>query len=96
MRGYGNKRFGIDDAVTREQLVSLLYRYTQHKNLDITGTGDLSDFTDKDKISAWATDSMKWAVGKGLISGKGNGMLDPSGTSTRAEIAAILMRFLKQ
>ncbi|MED5020199.1 S-layer homology domain-containing protein, partial [Paenibacillus chibensis] len=94
--GYGNKRFGIDDAVTREQLVTLLYRYTQQNNLDITVTGDLSDFADKDKISDWATDSMKWAVGKGLISGKGNGILDPSGTATRAEIAAILMLYLKQ
>ncbi|TVX99036.1 S-layer homology domain-containing protein [Cohnella terricola] len=94
--GYGNNSFGIDDAVTREQLVALLYRYAQYKNLDITATGDLSGFADKDKISAWATDAMKWAVGKGLISGKGNGNLDPSGTATRAEIAAILMRFLIQ
>ena len=94
--GYGNKRFGIDDAVTREQLVAMLYRYAQQNNLDITLTGDLSDFADKDKISDWATDSMKWAVGKGLISGKGNGILDPSGTAIRAEIAAILMLFLKQ
>ncbi|MFC5404680.1 S-layer homology domain-containing protein [Cohnella soli] len=92
--GYSNKRYGIDDAVTREQLVTLLYRYAQHTNLDITVTGDLSDFADKDKISDWATVSMKWAIGKGIISGKGNGLLDPSGTATRAEIAAILMRFL--
>ncbi|WP_158602436.1 S-layer homology domain-containing protein [Cohnella endophytica] len=92
--GYGNNRFGIDDAVTREQLVAVLYRYAQQNNLDITLTGDLSGFADKDKISDWATESMKWAVGKGLLSGKGNGMIDPSGTATRAEIAAILMRFL--
>ncbi|QJD84712.1 S-layer homology domain-containing protein [Cohnella herbarum] len=92
--GYSNKRFGIDDAVTREQLVALLYRYAQHKNLNITVSGDLSDFADKDKISDWATESMKWAIGKGIISGNVNGMLDPSGTASRAEIAAILMRFL--
>ncbi|WP_204603910.1 S-layer homology domain-containing protein [Cohnella boryungensis] len=54
------------------------------------------DSADKDNISTWATDSMKWAVGKGLISGKGKGMLDPSGKVTRAEIAAVLMRFLQQ
>nr|WP_255807693.1 S-layer homology domain-containing protein [Cohnella mopanensis] len=72
----------------------MLYRYVQHNNRDITVTGDLSGFTDKDKIYDWANGSMKWAVGKGLISGIGNEMLDPSGTATRAEIAAILMRFL--
>jgi len=92
--GYGNNRFGINDAVTREQLVVLLYRYAQHKNLDTTVTGDLSNFADKDKVSVWATESMKWAIGKGIITGKGNGVLDPSGTVTRAEIAAILLRFL--
>ncbi|MFC4305206.1 S-layer homology domain-containing protein [Cohnella boryungensis] len=94
VNGYSNKRFGLDDAVTREQLIALLYRYAQHKNLNVTATGDLSDFVDKDKTSDWATESMKWAIGKGIISGKGSGMLDPSGTATRAEIAAILMRFL--
>ncbi len=92
--GYSNKRFGIDDAVTREQLVALLYRYAQLQNVDITVAGDLSAFADKDKVSDWATDAMKWAIGKDIISGKGNGKIDPSGTATRAEIAAILMRFL--
>ncbi|WP_211274527.1 S-layer homology domain-containing protein, partial [Paenibacillus oryzae] len=94
VNGYSNNSFGTNDAVTREQLVALLYRYGQINNLDTTVSGDLSNFADKDKISDWATESMKWAIGKGIISGKGNNRLDPSGTATRAEIATILMRFL--
>ncbi|MNW51415.1 hypothetical protein D3C74_289000 [compost metagenome] len=63
--------------------------------MDVSVTGDLSDFADKDNISNWATDAMKWAVGKGLFSGKRKGELDPLGTATRAEIAVLLMRFMK-
>ncbi|MNO31479.1 Endo-1,4-beta-xylanase A precursor [compost metagenome] len=93
--GHGNNRYGTDQAVTREQLAAILYRYAQLNHMDVSVTGDLSDFADKDNISNWATDAMKWAVGKGLFSGKRKGELDPLGTATRAEIAVLLMRFMK-
>lgn len=91
--GYGNGKFGANDNVTREQLAVFLYQYAQYKKYDVSVKGDLSKFTDNDKLSSWAKDAMTWAVGEGLLSGKGNGILDPTGTATRAEAASILMKF---
>ncbi len=85
-----------DDSITREQLVTLLYRFAQKKGLDVSKSGDLSIFVDADDVSLWATKAMEWAVGNGIISGKGNGVLDSKNTATRAEIATILMRFIEQ
>ena len=93
VKGYGNGKFGPNDNITREQLASILYRYAQFKGLDVSQTASLDGFSDGNKVSAYATETMKWAVGANLISGKGNGILDPSGEATRAEVAAILTRF---
>lgn len=91
--GYDDGRFGPDDAITREQLAAILYRYAALKGMDTGATDSLSSFTDADSVSSYALDAMRWAVGNGLISGKGSGILDPRGSATRAEAAAILMRF---
>ena len=91
--GYGNGSFGPGDTVTREQLAVILYRFAQTQGEDVTQTGALSTFTDGGDTAQWAQSAMSWAVGSGLISGKGNGVLDPQGTATRAEVAAILARF---
>ena len=91
--GYGNGCFGPDDAITREQLSAILYRYASLKGIDVSASDPLSGFTDAGSVSAYAHDAMRWAVGSGLITGKGNGILDPLGSATRAESAAILMRF---
>jgi len=93
--GYGNGRFGPGDAITREQLAAILYRYAQNCGRNMERSGDLSAFADEDKVSAYAVQAMQWAVGEGLISGVGSGMLDPAGTATRAQAAAILSRFCK-
>lgn len=85
-----------DDSITREQLVTLLYRFAQKKGLDVSKAGDLSGFADAEDVSPWATKAIEWAVDNGIISGKGNGILDSKGTATRAEIAVILMRFIEQ
>lgn len=66
----------------------------RYKGCDMTIEGSLEKFTDKNKISTWAQDAMKWAVGSGLMQGKGNNILDPRGTAARAEIAAVLRRFI--
>ena len=91
--GYGDGTFGPNDTVTREQLAAILYRFAQTQSEDVTQTGALSSFTDGGDTAQWAQSAMSWAVGNGLISGKGNGVLDPQGTATRAEVAAILARF---
>ena len=94
--GYGNNLFGTNDPVTREQLAAFFYRYAKYKGYDTAVTGSLDRFTDKGDISAWAKDAVAWAVGYGLIEGKGNNMLDPQGEATRAEFAAMLQRFCQK
>lgn len=78
--------------ITREQLAAMLYRYAKLDG-ELTATGDLSQFTDSDKVSSFAWEAMSWAVGEGIVSGKGNGLLDPTGPATRAEVASMLRRF---
>ena len=94
--GYGNNLFGTNDPVTREQLAAFFYRYAKYKGYDTAVTGSLDRFTDKGDISAWAKDAVAWAVGYGLIEGKGNNMLAPQGEATRAEFAAMLQRFCQK
>ena len=91
--GMGDGIFVPNSPVTREQMAAILYRYAQYKGYDTTKTADISDFTDGNKTSAWAVPAMQWAVGTGLISGQGDGILAPNGTATRAEVAQILMNF---
>ena len=93
VNGYSDTVFGPDDTVTREQIALILYRYAQNKGYDVTARGDLSAFSDGGATSSWAVEAMEWAVGSGLLSGKGNGVLDPTGTATRAEIAQIFSNF---
>ena len=94
--GYGNGCFQPETPVTREQLAAFFYRYAEYKGYDITITGSLDRFNDKDNVSDWAKEAMAWAVGYGLIGGKGNNMLDPQGEATRAEFAAMLHRFCQK
>lgn len=93
--GYGNGMFGPDDPITREQLAVMLYRYAQSKDGGLTDAQvPVLNFADISDVSGWAADAMAWAVSNGIIEGKGNGILDPKGQATRAEAAAMLMRFL--
>lgn len=91
--GYDDATFGPNDPITREQMAAILYRYAQYKGYDVSAKADLSKFTDVDEISGYALEPLQWANAEGLINGKGNGVLDPKGQATRAEAAAILMRF---
>ena len=81
-------------AITREQLAAILYRYAKQKGYDVSGAADLNAYTDASSVSAYATDAMRWAVANGLIQGSGS-KLAPKATATRAQVAAILMRFLE-
>lgn len=91
--GYDSGLFGPDDAVTREQLAVFLWRYATVKELEIA-QGVLSGYVDAESISDWALDGMKHAAGVGLMTGKEGDRLDPAGTATRAELAAILHRVM--
>ena len=89
--GYGNGAFGPGDAITREQLAAMIYRYAKFNGLDTSIRADLDKFTDKNSISDWAVEAVSWAVGTELLQGDGAN-LNPVGTATRAEAATILMR----
>lgn len=87
---------GISDGsdangeITREQLVTMLWRYSGIPQID----ADLSNHPDQDKVSSYALDAMRWAVASGIIQGNENGLITPDSTATRAEIAQIIMNFL--
>lgn len=95
VEGYTSGRFGPDDAITREQLAVILYRYAAYKKLDVSASADLSGFADQDQISDYAADALSWANAAGLITGTKADTLSPKGSATRAQAAAILMRFLE-
>lgn len=92
--GYSDTVFAPGDAITREQLAAILYRYAEYAQRDTSARGDLSGYTDGAQVSSWARDAVEWAAGTGLLTGKGAGVLDPGGTATRAEVATMLMRFV--
>ena len=82
--------------ITREQLVTMLYRYTVAYGYEAVCSGDLSAFTDGDKVSPYAQDAVKWAVDCGILSGHGDGTLDPQGTATRAQTAKLIVGAMDQ
>lgn len=83
----------LDAPVSREQLVTMLYRYAASSGLDTSAGGALTGFADAGSVSGYAASAMAWAVGTGLISGNADGELAPQSSATRAEVAVILMRF---
>ena len=93
VNGITTTTFGPDNAITREQMAAILYRYAQHKGYDVTACNDLGSYTDASQISAYATTAMQWANAEGLITGNTTTTINPIGNATRAEVATILMRF---
>lgn len=91
--GIGDGKFGPNQNITREQLAAMLYRYAQYKGKNTSVQGNMSQYRDTAQISGWAGTAMSWAVGSGIISGKGNATLDPKGTASRAEAAVMLQKF---
>ena len=93
--GYLSGNFGPTDNITREQMAVMMYRYAGYLKKDTANDGDYSSFADAASVSEFAADAMKWAVGKGIITGKSNGtLIDPQGNTARAEAAAIIQRFM--
>ena len=93
--GYSDGRFAPDDSITREQLVTMLWRYAKYKGQDVSATADLSTYQDGAQVSAYAAPAMQWACGTGVVQGS-NGKLMPSATATRAEVAQILQNFVSE
>ena len=91
--GFEDGSFRPNDAITREQLAAILYNYATYKGMDVSARADLSRYSDQP--SAWASDVVSWAVGEGLLYGVSDDILAPQGGATRAQVAAILERFLE-
>ena len=95
--GIGNGKFGVGQNVTREQMASFFFRYANYAKADTSAADDLAAFPDKGDTSKWAVDAVKWAVGAGIISGKGQKdnsvLLKPKDELTRAELAVMMMKF---
>ena len=94
--GYPGGFFKPDGAVTREEAVTILYRYAKYKGLDVSASDDLSKFSDMDDISDWALDAMKWAVAVGIVEGRPGNRTAPGDTATRTEIAMIFKRYIDE
>lgn len=93
MEGYDESAFGTNDVLTREQLVTVLHRYGQYRQVVTRTDGDLSSFSDGAAVSPWAVDAFSWAVQSGIVDGVGGNALAPKESATRAQMAAILMRY---
>ena len=93
--GVSATEFAPDAPITREQFAAILWRYAQSKGYDVSASADLTGFLDYGQISEYALPALQWAVGAGVMSGRGDGILAPQGTATRAEAAAMLMRFVE-
>lgn len=97
VNGYDETTFGPMNAVTREQMAAILFRYEQAKGLEnVTLEENLNRFPDQNKISAYAIPALQWAVGQKIINGNADGTLDPTGTATRAQVAQIFTNLLNQ
>ena len=94
VNGYEDNTFQPNTAITREQLAAILMNYAAYKGEDVSNRADLANYTDQP--STWAKETMSWAVAEGLISGVTADTLQPQGAATRAQVAAILQRFLSE
>lgn len=90
VNGYADGSFGVADPISREQLAVMLYRYAGNPE----SSASIDSFADANEVGSYAKAAVAWAVANGIMNGKGNGMLDPKGTATRAEVAQMLLNFL--
>ena len=99
VNGVAKGRFDPDGNITREQMATVLYRYSSGKGEDVSATADLSVYPDAARVSGWARTALAWANGSGIINGSsenGSRYLQPNGNATRAQVAAILMRYIEK
>ena len=92
--GVGDNRFDPNGNITREQMATILYRYSERKGIDTSKQGSFSGFPDAGKVSSYAKTALQWTVAEGIIGGS-DGKLLPQGNATRAQVATILMRFIE-
>ena len=92
VNGISETEFAPDQNISREQIATMMMRYTKFKGFAVSKRSNLNKYADSGEISAWAKDALSWANAVKLINGRDNAMLAPKGNATRAEVATILMR----
>ena len=92
--GIDKDKFGPTNNLTREQLVTFMFRYAAFDGRDVSARGDLSKVKDSSAISSWAKDAMQWAIAEGVIKGYDDGSVKPKGTATRAEFAQVIYTYM--
>ena len=95
VNGYSASAFGPTDPITREQMAAILMNYSEYKGMDTSARADLSSFSDAESVNTWAEEAVQWAVSEGLIKGVTADTIQPQGQATRAQVAAILQRYLE-
>ncbi len=98
VKGMTDTTFAPEEKVTREQIAVMMYRYAKYDKMDVSQKKNLTSFPDAKKVSSWAKEAMEWAYAEGLITGSdidGKVLLAPQGAATRAQIATILMRYIR-
>ncbi|MDY5626360.1 MAG: S-layer homology domain-containing protein, partial [Clostridia bacterium] len=97
VNGVTENAFAPDDNITREQIAAIMFRYAKYKGYDVSvgESTNILSYTDAESISEYAITAMQYAVGSGLMKGKTESTINPKDVATRAEIAAILQRFLE-
>ena len=93
--GIGGGKFDPEGTLTREQMATILFRYAGKKGVDVSGRGELDGFPDRNQVSSWAEDALQWCAAREIIRGS-EGKLLPGGSATRAQVAAVLMRFIEK
>ena len=96
VNGVTKTEFAPDENITREQIAAIMFRYAQYKGMEAVTLEENLHFDDANEISEYAVSAMNWAVGKGLMKGKSATTINPKDNATRAEIAAILQRYIEE
>ena len=97
VKGVSETEFAPNDNITREQIAAIMFRYAKYKGYDVSvgESTNILSYTDAESISEYAISAMQYVVGSGLMKGKTETTINPQDNATRAEIAAILQRFLE-
>ncbi|MBR3424061.1 MAG: S-layer homology domain-containing protein, partial [Clostridia bacterium] len=93
VKGLTETTFGPNEYITRDQLATMLFRFSSTAPVSVPERADLSSFADGGKVSVWADEAMRWAVEAGIINGTDGGRLEPGGNATREQFAAIIERY---
>ena len=96
VNGFEDGTFRPDENMTREQMAAILQNFAYQMGLDVSASGDLSNFTDIPEGEHWSRDALAWAYAEGLLAGTSDSTMDPAGQASRAQIAVIMMRFCEQ